>query len=210
LTDRPIRVVLADDHPLVLEGLAALLDAEEDFEVVATLTNGEALLEAVRTRRPDVAVIDLEMGQPDGLTCLDRIAAEGLSVRVVVLTAHSDPRIMRTVMEKGAAGFAMKSDPPRQTVAVIRQVARGQMVFPLATRQSFPNAVDRLRDSLTERELAVLAALADGLTNTRIARRLGITENTVKFLLQNLYLKLGARTRTEAVAWYLKELVGRR
>ena len=107
------------------------------------------------------------------------------------------------------AGFAMKSEPPRQTVATIRQVARGQMVFPLATRQATAGSADRVRESLTERELAVLAALSEGLTNARIARRLGITENTVKFHLQNLYLKLGARTRTEAVAWYLRESAGR-
>lgn len=205
-----VRIVLADDHPLVLEGLKALLDAEPDLEVVATVGDGEALLEALRSRRPDLAVIDLEMGDPDGLACLDRIASEGLPVRVVVLTAHSDPRIMRTVWEKGAAGFAMKSQPPRQTVSVIRQVAQGQLVFPQATRQPGADAADRIRESLTERERAVLSALAEGLSNQRIARRLGITANTVKFHLQNLYLKLGARTRTEAVAWYHRELAGRR
>jgi DNA-binding NarL/FixJ family response regulator len=204
----PVRIVLADDHALVLEGLKALLDAEDDMEVVATTTSGQGLLDAVRARRPDVAVVDLELGELDGFECLERIVAEGLPVRVVVLTAHSEPRIMREAWEKGAAGFAMKSEPPRQTVATIRQVARGQMVFPLATRQS-PAVGERVRESLTEREMAVLAALSEGLTNARIAKRLGITENTVKFHLQNLYLKLGARTRTEAVAWYLREAAGR-
>lgn len=198
-----VRIVLADDHQLVLEGLRAVLEAEGDMEVVATAMDGEGLLDAVRRRRPDVAVVDLEMGHPDGFACLERIAAEQLPVRVVVLTAHSDSRAMRAAWEKGAAGFAMKSEPPRQTVATIRQVARGQLVFPGATRQA--NGAARVRESLTEREGAVLSALAEGLTNARIARRLGITENTVKFHLQNLYLKLGARTRTEAVAWYLRE-----
>jgi DNA-binding NarL/FixJ family response regulator len=205
----PVRIVLADDHALVLEGLKALLDAEEDMEVVATATSGEGLLDAVRSRRPDVAVVDLELGDLSGLDCLDTIVAEKLPVRVLVLTASSDPRVMRAAWEKGAAGFAMKSEPPRQTVATIRQVARGQMVFPLATRQASVGAADRVRESLTDRELAVLAALSEGLTNARIAKRLGITENTVKFHLQNLYLKLGARTRTEAVAWYLREAAGR-
>lgn len=198
------RIVLADDHALVLEGLKALLDSEDDMEVVATTTSGTGLLEVLRSRRPDLAVLDLEIGDPDGLQCLERIHLEKLPVRVVVLTAHSDPRMMRAAFEKGAAGFAMKSEPPRQTVATIRQVARGQMVFPLATRQG-PGRAERVRASLTERELAVLAALSEGLSNARIARRLSISENTVKFHLQNLYLKLGARTRTEAVAWFLKE-----
>jgi DNA-binding NarL/FixJ family response regulator len=195
--------VLADDHALVLEGLRALLDAEEDMEVVATATDGVGLLDALRRRRPDVAVLDLEMGEPDGFACLDAISAEALPVRVVVLTAHSDPHVMRTAWEKGAAGFALKSEPPRQTVATIRQVARGQMVFPLATREAGLNGA-RVREALTDRERDVLSALAEGLTNARIARKLGITENTVKFHLQNLFLKLGARTRTEAAAWYLK------
>jgi DNA-binding NarL/FixJ family response regulator len=207
----PIRIVLADDHALVLEGLQAVLDAEEDMEVIGTASDGEALLDALRRRRPDVAVIDLEMGSPDGLACLDRIAEEKLPVRVIVLTAHSDPDIVRTVWQKGAAGFAMKSESPRQTVATIRQVARGQLVFPMAARQTPSAAAPKGQETLTERETAVLAALADGLSNARIAKRLGITENTVKFHLQNLYLKLGTRTRTEAVAWYLKEAgAGRR
>jgi DNA-binding NarL/FixJ family response regulator len=206
----PVRIVLADDHALVLEGLKALLDAEDDMKVVATATSGAALLDAVRSRRPDLAVVDLELGEgASGLECLDQIVAEKLPVKVLILTADSDPRVMRSAWERGAAGFAMKSEPPRQTVATIRQVARGQMVFPLATRQASAGAADRVRESLTDRELAVLAALSDGLTNARIARRLGITENTVKFHLQNLYLKLGARTRTEAVAWYLREAAGR-
>jgi DNA-binding NarL/FixJ family response regulator len=203
------RIVLADDHALVLEGLKALLDSEDDMEVVATATSGAGLLDAVRSRRPDVAVVDLQLGDVNGLECLDRIVAEKLPVKVLILTADTDPRVMRSAWERGAAGFAMKSEPPRQTVATIRQVARGQMVFPLATRQASSGPVDRVKESLTDRELAVLAALSEGLTNARIARRLGITENTVKFHLQNLYLKLGARTRTEAVAWYLREAAGR-
>jgi DNA-binding NarL/FixJ family response regulator len=204
-----VRIVLADDHALVLEGLKALLEAEDDLEVVATATSGAALLDAVRSRRPDVAVVDLDLGDVSGLECLDQIVRDKLPVRVLVLTANSDPRVMRAAWERGAAGFAMKSEPPRQTVATIRQVARGQMVFPLATRQVSGGAADRARESLTDRELAVLAALSEGLTNARIARRLGITENTVKFHPQNLYLKIGARTRTEAVAWYLREAAGR-
>lgn len=205
----PIRIVLADDHPLVLEGLCAVLNAEYDMEVIETAETGEGLLAAVRQRRPDIAVLDLGMGEPDGIACLECIAAEGLPVRVVVLTAHTDPRMMRAAWEKGASGFALKSEPPRQTVATIRQVARGQLIFPRETRQGKPDAAARIRASLTERERAVLAALAEGLTNARIARRLGITQNTVKFHLQNLYLKLGAGTRTEAAAWYLHEVRGR-
>ena len=197
-----LRLVLADDHPLVLEGLRAVLDAEQDMEVVSTSTTGEGMLDAIKLRHPDVAVLDLEMKGLGGLECLDRIAAEGLPVKVVILTAHSDPAVMRAAWEKGASGFALKSDPPRQMIATIRQVALGQLVFPGATRQAPANGAAR-REALTGREQAVLAALAKGLKNADIAHRLEISQNTVKFHLQNLYMKLGVRTRTEAVAWYL-------
>ncbi|MGH7448800.1 MAG: response regulator, partial [Longimicrobiales bacterium] len=201
----PIRIVIADDHPFVLEGLQAVLQAEEDMNVVAVASGGDELLAALRLYRPDIAVLDLTMGDPDGMACLDRIAEDALPVRVVVLTAHTDPRLMRSAWEKGASGYALKSEPPRVTIATIRQVARGQLVFPRATRHTEPDGARRVREALTSRETAVLAAAAEGLTNARIASRLGITPNTVKFHLQNVYLKLGARTRTEAVSWYLKE-----
>jgi DNA-binding NarL/FixJ family response regulator len=200
-----IRLVLADDHALVLEGLRAVLDAEPDMQVVATATSGATFLDAVRRHRPDVAVLDLEMPDMGGLACLDRIAEEGLPVRVLILTAHADARAIRSVWEKGGGGFALKSDRPRQTIATIRQVARGQLVFPGAARDRPAARADQRAESLTEREKVVLAALAEGLRNAQIADRLGVTGNTVKFHLQNLFMKLGVRTRTEAVAWYLRE-----
>ena len=206
-----IRVVLADDHELVLEGLRAILSAERDFEVVATTTSGEQLIELVRTHRPEVAVLDLEMGAMSGLTCLQKIRAEKLPVRVLVLTAYNDGASIRAALEGGADGFALKTEPPQQTVSSVRQVVRGQLVFPAAAkrwllgRQAPPDP-----EKLTEREQAVLALVAEGVTNAEIARQLRVSENTVKFHLQNLYLKLGVSNRTEAAAHFLRERALRR
>jgi DNA-binding NarL/FixJ family response regulator len=201
-----IRVVLADDHELVLEGLRSLLDAEADMQVVATATSGEQLLAAVRRHAPDIVVLDLEMGAMSGTACLEKIRAERLPVKVMMLTAYGDGESMRTALEGGADGYALKTDPPQQTVTSIRQVHRGQFLFPLAAkRMLLGKSSASERGDLTERERTILALVAEGATNAQIARRLRVSENTVKFHLQNVYMKLGASNRTEAAAVFLKE-----
>ncbi|HET9984049.1 MAG TPA: response regulator transcription factor [Longimicrobiales bacterium] len=202
----PIRVVLADDHELLLEGLRSLLEAEGDMRVVAAATAGDQLMDAVRRDRPDVVVLDLEMSGMSGLACLQQIRAEQLPVRILVLSAYSDGGSMRAALEGGADGYALKTEPPRQTVASIRQVHGGQLVFPAAAKRwLLGKAAPPDPRQLTDREREVLALAAEGHTNAQIARRLRVSENTVKFHLQNLYLKLGAANRTEAAAWYLQQ-----
>jgi DNA-binding NarL/FixJ family response regulator len=202
----PIRLVLADDHALVLEGLCSMIAGEPDLDVVQTAGDGEGFLTAVRLHRPDVAVMDLGMPGLGGLTCLDRLRADALPVRVLVLSGLPDAGTVRAAFERGAAGYALKTDPPRQILAAIRQIHGGQMVFPAAFRTLLLGepSTDAGTVSLTERERAVLAALAEGRSNGRIADQLGVSVNTVKFHLQNLFIKLGVRNRTEAVAWYLR------
>jgi DNA-binding NarL/FixJ family response regulator len=190
----------------VLEGLRSLLDAQPDMQVVGAATNGAQAMELLRTSRPDVVVLDLEMGTMSGLACLERIRAEKIPVRVLVLSAYGDGTSMHAALEGGANGYALKTDPPRHTVDAIRQVHRGQLVFPPAAKrwlQGKPGSADPRQR--TEREESVLALLAEGATNAEIARRLRVSENTVKFHLQNLYMKLGVGNRTEAVAVYLRE-----
>ena len=200
------RIILADDHELVLEGLRSLVEAEPDLHVVATATNGRQVLDAVRESQPDVVVLDLEMGEMNGLRCLEMLKHEFPEVRVLVLTAYGDGESMRAALEGGADGFALKTEPPQQTVACIRQVCRGQLVFPLAARKWLMRS-EAPQDSSapTPRELEILAQVSEGLTNAQIARRLRVSDNTVKFHLQNLYMKLGVRNRTEATAWFLRE-----
>ena len=201
MADEPaLRIVLADDHALLLEGLRSLISAEPDLQVVATATDGERLLDAVRRFRPDVAVVDLKMPFMDGPTCIRKLRAEGCTVRVVVLSALSDARSMREAIEAGADGFVLKTDPPTATLAAIRQVAAGQMVFPQGARRWLQRGDEA--EQLSDREAAVLELLAEGRSNAAIARSLRMSENTVKFHLRNLYSKLGVANRTEAAARY--------
>jgi DNA-binding NarL/FixJ family response regulator len=202
---QPVRIVLADDHELVLEGLRLLIEAEPDLVVLAATKDGGECVDAVRRHRPDVVVLDLEMGPMGGLQCLEALRSEHPEVRVLVLTAYSDGESMRAALEGGASGFALKTEPPQQTVASIRQVARGQLVFPQAARRWLLRTPQSSEPSQpTDRELEILALVSEGLTNAQIARRLRVSDNTVKFHLQNVYLKLGVRNRTEAAGWYLR------
>ena len=201
MTDsRKTRIVLADDHALVLEGLRALLTAEPDLHVVATATDGERLLEAVRRFTPDVVAMDLQMPFMDGLTCLKHIREEELPVRVLVISAFGDAQTLRLAIESGADGFALKTDPPEMTLAAIRQVAAGHMVFPEAVRRWLIRKPEQDPNALTDREESVLALVAEGKSNAQIGAALGLSENTVKFHLKNVYLKLGVTNRTEAAA----------
>lgn len=193
-----IRVVLADDHALLLEGLRATIDAQTDLRVVATASDGERLLEAVRRFRPDVAVVDLKMPYMDGSTAIRRIRAERFAVRVLVLSALSDARSLREAIEAGADGFVLKTDSPQATLTAIRQVVAGQLVFPQGARRWLTR--DPGAEPLSEREEAVLELLADGRSNREIARTLRMSPNTVKFHLRNLYSKLGVTNRTQAAA----------
>ncbi len=201
---KPIRIVLADDHALVLEGLRTLVSTDPELRVIATATDGERLLEAIRRFHPDVAVMDLQMPYMGGADCLSKIRAEGLPVRVLVLTAFGDAHSLHLAIDGGADGFALKTDPPEATLAAIRQFAAGQLVFPQAARRWLLQNQQRDPNQLTPREQEMLALVAEGKSNTAIARELHLTENTVKFHLRNIYAKLGVTNRTEAAARFHK------
>lgn len=208
----PIRVVLADDHALVLEGLRSLIEAENDIEVVAIATNGLEVIEAARALKPDVIVLDVRMSVMDGLTCLEQIRAEGMRSKVLVFSAFNDGDSIQSAMEKEADGFALKTEPPQQTIDSIRQVYRGHLVFPQAARRWLRTQRQRPEislDDLSERETEVLGLVAQGLTNMQIAQRINVSENTVKFHLQNIYQKLNVNNRTEATGIYYKLSQGR-
>lgn len=205
MLDEPItRIVLADDHALVLEGLRALVNAEADLRVVATATDGERLLEAIRRFKPDVVAMDLQMPFMDGLTCLHHIRVEGLPVRVLVISAFGDAQSLRAAVEGGADGFSLKTDSPEITLAAIRQVAAGHMVFPDVVRRWLIRTPVQDPNALTDREESVLALAAEGKSNAQIGAALGLSANTVKFHLKNLYSKLGVTNRTEAAAKFHK------
>ncbi len=195
----PIRVILADDHAIVLEGLRALFEGEKDMEVVAATTEGREVVGLVAGLAPDVVLLDYELG---GIRATDIIAAlreQPERPRVLVLTAYHDGETIRSVLESGAEGLALKTASPQQTLAAIRQVVSGQLVFPQAARRWLEARGTRAgADELTAREREVWGLIAEGRTNVQIAAQLSLSENTVKFHVQHLFRKLGVKNRTEA------------
>ncbi len=199
---KPIRVILADDHALVLEGLALLLERTPDIRVVGSATTGQELLELLEKKDVDVVVLDLEMPY-NGFATLTEIRRRNLPVRVLVLTAFADGESMQTAMELEADGFVPKTESPRQTVMAIRQVAAGMLVYPRAA-QRLMNQRRGGEVNLSQREWKVLEQVAQGKTNTEIAEALHVSPNTVRFHLKNIFGKLQVSNRTEATAWYFK------
>jgi len=197
-----IRVVLGGDQSLVLDGLRGLMAREADIQVLGAAIDGDRLLDAIRRLRPDVVVIDVQLAGTGGLALLQQIRREGLSVRVLVLSAISDAQTMRAAVEGGADGFALEADPPSSTLAAIRQVAAGQLAFPAAARRWMHRSNDP--SALTDREEGVLALVAEGHSNADIATAMHLSESTVKFHLRNLFAKLGVTNRTEAAAHFHK------
>ncbi|MCS6825365.1 MAG: response regulator transcription factor [Caldilinea sp.] len=211
-SDRRIRVVLADDHALVTEGLRSLIDRQPDMEVVQIVQSGQELLDFLVRADPavDVAVVDVQMPS-NGLDVLAEIRRRELPVRVLILTAFGDGESMQKALHYGAEGFALKTESPTQTIEAIRQVAQGRLVFPRAAQRWMMGGGRRSGEesALSQRELEVLEKLACGFTNAEIAAALSVSENTVRFHLKNIYEKLGVANRTEAVAWFLRRGVAR-
>jgi DNA-binding NarL/FixJ family response regulator len=197
-----IRVLLADDHAIVLEGLRALLDGESDITVVGWTTDGTEVVSLVEQHKPDVVVLDLELTTIKGTEVLAALRAAPSPPKVLVLTAYNDGESLRSALDAGADGLALKTESPQQTLTAIRQVEAGQLVFPQAARRWIEGRASGLPGALTRREREVWSLLAAGLTNPQIAARLGLSDNTVKFHVQHLLTKLGVKNRTEAALKY--------
>jgi DNA-binding NarL/FixJ family response regulator len=204
----PIRLVLADDHPIVLAGLEQLLSLERDFAILARCANGEQAIDAVRRHRPDVLVLDLQMPQKDGLAVLKELHGEPLPTRVVVLTASLGAQDVLDAVRLGARGIVLKEMAPHLLVQCIRAVHAGeqwlertsltQALNKLMTREA---AAQNAASLLTPRELELVRLVTQGLRNKEIARRLAITEGTVKIHLHNIYEKAGVDSRIALTLW---------
>jgi DNA-binding NarL/FixJ family response regulator len=199
-----IRVVLAEDHALVREGIRAILDLQDDIEVVAEAGDGRATLEAVRLHKPDVLVLDIQMPVLDGLSVLERLPAD-VTVAVLVLTTYAEDEYVFRALRAGAAGFLLKDVPRTQLLHAIRVVAAGdELLAPAITRRLVerflraPTAADHL-ERLTEREREVLRLVGRGLSNQEVAQALVLGEATVKTHLGNVFAKCGLRDRAQAV-----------
>ncbi len=204
-----IKVLLVDDHPLVLEGLRGLMESEPGIEVVGTTTDGTRVADLARLHRPDVVVLDLELGATNGYDVLTRLRAEKVPARVLVLTAYGDGESLRAALEHHADGIALKTDSPARTIDAIRAVNAGVLVFPQAARRWMRKPAEHAvagPSALSDREREVWGHLASGLSNAAIARKLGVSPSTVKFHTQNLFQKLGVGNRTAAAVEYEKQI----
>lgn len=204
MTDQ-IRILVADDHPVVRDGLVAILGTQPDFDVVGEAGSGEEVVSGVAGLRPDVVLLDLEMPGMDGVEALRTLRARGSTARAVVFTAFdTDDRILAAV-RAGAAGYLLKGVPRDEIFRAVRVVhAGGSLLQPVVAsrllRSVTDDAPEAAAEPLTSRELEVLRLLMRGLQNKEIARELVVTERTVKFHVSAILRKLNAGNRTEAVA----------
>jgi DNA-binding NarL/FixJ family response regulator len=195
---RAIRVLLADDHPLILDGVRNALARADDIAIVGAASSGrEALLLARRTA-PDVVLLDLRMPEMAGFECLRELRRISPRTRVIVLTASSEPREIRTALRLGAAAFVVKSVRASDLASVIRQTVQGTTFTTLDDGDGDECGPG---EDLTPRELTILRAVASGLSNQEIGRTLWVSEQTIKFHLRNVYRKLGISNRIEAARY---------
>ena len=201
--NNPITVVIADDHPVVREGLAAILNSQSDIKVVAEATNGEEALEMCNRHFPDVVLLDLRMPRKDGLQVMRELGARTISgPRVIVMTTYDSEDDIRRSLETGAKGYLGKDIAPQQIRESVRRVAAGESV--LSSNLSAKLAESIVRPQLSQRERQVLKYLANGRSNKEIARILYISEHTAKAHVRSIMSKLNAGSRTEVTAIAIK------
>ncbi len=206
-----IRVAHADDHRVVRLGIEQVLAAFDDVEPVGSATGGEAAVALCREQRPDVLLLDLQMPDIDGIEVTKRVAVESPETRIIVFTTFSDREGIVRALDAGAIGYLLKDAEPEDIHEAIRAATRGEApITPraamalLTERREHPDSVE-----LTGREREVLLLVVEGLANKQIARRLGISERTVKGHLTNLFQRIGVQDRTQAALWAERHGIGR-
>jgi DNA-binding NarL/FixJ family response regulator len=197
-----IRVLVAEDHAVVRSGLERLLATTSEIEVVGGAADGEQAVTLAAELAPDVVLMDLSMPNMDGIEATRRILAGNDAVQVVVLTSISDREKIEAALDAGAIGYLLKDAEPEEVIRGIRAAARGESpIAPKAARTLLAARGERPESRLSDRELEVLRCVAEGLPNKVIARRLGISEKTVKAHLTRVYQQIGVTDRTQAALW---------
>jgi NarL family two-component system response regulator LiaR len=195
-----MKVLLADDHPLILVGVRRVLEESDGFEVVGESRVGTDVLPLVGSTNPDVVLLDLSAPGIAAWSCLDQIRQRYPDVKVLVLSASSDPEQIHAALARGANGYIVKSINPLDLPSAVRQAVEGTVYHALGTSDTSEVAITKVT-GLTKRELTIVKAVARGLSNQAIAKELWVTEQTVKFHLTNIYRKLDLSNRTEAARW---------
>jgi DNA-binding NarL/FixJ family response regulator len=197
---KKLKIVIADDHRLMVQGIRRALEAAGDIEVVGEANSGPEVLPVVRQTEPDLVLLDIRMPQLDGLACLDRLRKQCPDVKVIILSVFSDPENIERALRRGACGYIVKSVNPVDLPSAIRQAFDGTVYHALGLPEVDEESTAKAA-GLTEREIVILKAVARGLSNQAIGQELWVTEQTVKFHLTNIYRKLGVANRTEAARY---------
>jgi DNA-binding NarL/FixJ family response regulator len=200
---RQLKVLIADDHRLILEATRLVLEPAEDIEIVGEATTGSQVLPLIARTNPDLVLLDIRMPEMDGLTCLDRIRKAHPDVTVVMMSAYDDPETIASALARGAKSFIGKMIDPRDLPSALRLIVNGAVYHPV-NENGLKSEQEAESAGLTPGEQRVLEALARGLSNKQIAEELWLTQQTVKFHLTNIYRRLEVKNRTEAVRYAYK------
>ncbi|MFC4010121.1 response regulator [Nonomuraea purpurea] len=194
-----IKVLLADDHPVVREGLIAMLESADDITVVGEAGSGEEAVVQAGALRPDIILLDLRMGGMDGVTATEHILRRLPGSKVIIVTTYEDDTDILRAVEAGAAGYLLKGSSRQELIGAVRSAARGETVLTPSLAGKLFRARGSGQPALSERECEVLRLVSRGLTNAEIGSRLFISEATVKTYLLRSFKKLGVSDRTAAV-----------
>jgi len=210
MTEQTIRILIADDHPVVRKGLKALLNTEPGLEVVGEAADGEQAVTKASTLKPDVILMDLSMPRKDGVQAISEIRQEVPGVKILVLTSFAEDKRIIAAIEAGALGYLLKESSPHELVRAVRTVYRGDSSLHPTVAHKLIHSLQRSSEgpqteSLTVREIKVLRLIAEGLSNHDIAKKLFISEPTVRTHVSNILRKLHLDNRTQAALYALRE-----
>jgi two-component system, NarL family, response regulator len=200
---KTIRLLVADDHPIVRQGLVAILNDQPDMNVVAEVNNGQQAIDQFRIHQPDVAILDLKMPEVGGVEAIDTIRVEFPTAAIIMFSIYETDEDVYRGLRAGAKAYLLKDTPCQEILEVIRTVSGGQRYIPAEIGTKLAARMER--PDLSDREHQVLALMAQGKKNKDIAGELNISENTVKYHVTNVTLKLGASDRTRAVVNALQQ-----
>lgn len=217
----PIRILIADDHQLLREGIRNFLSLEPDFEIIGEAANGEEAIARTIELRPDVLLLDINMPKASGIEVASRLKESCPAVRILALTIHDDQNYMMNMIQSGAAGYLLKDVEPSMMVQAVRRVYAGESyVEPSLTKKLFQGITNREEkkvapaapgitegDRLSAREIEVLRLIGKGMSNAEIARTLYLSEKTVKNHLTNIFRKIDVTDRTQAVLYAIKHKI---